>query len=78
MEKEKSTMSSQDTNQNAKKKEIFGKLFKGDNKENCNSGCCCNEKTSSKDQLAKESTKGGCCNIKIVPKEKTAENKGTK
>jgi hypothetical protein len=57
IKKENNKMANQDSNQNEKKKGLFGNVFKADKKE------------KSKNQ--------GCCNIKIVPKEQTAEGKKT-
>ena len=67
-------MTTQDNNQNTKKKSFFD-LFRGA-KNSANEGCCCNMKIVPKEQSIKESGKGGCCDIKIVPKGEAEEGKG--
>lgn len=68
MKKENELMTTQENNQNTKKKGLFG-LFKGEKKTNESS--CCNMKIVPKEPLVKES-KSSCCNMKIVPKEQVA------
>jgi hypothetical protein len=75
IKKENDPMTTNENNQNTKKKGIFN-LFKGDKKA-ANEGGCCNMKIVPQDQPSKESSKGGCCNMKIVPKEQATEEKSS-